>query len=218
MEVTVLMIDDHPPIIEGYKSILAFNPYGYSINTTSAFSCEMAYKIITTTTIPFNVVFLDITLPPYIEKNINSGRDLVAVVRKHLPNSKIVILTSHSESLVLHGIMKEQNPEGLLVKSDVLPKEFLTAFDSIVKGASYYSSTVKMIKFDSGIPAKLLDSYNRQIIILLSKGIKTKSIQDELHLSKSAIDKRKVIIKDYLGIEKGNDEDILREARKQGLI
>lgn len=218
MEISVLMIDDHPSIIEGYKSILAFNPYGYSINTTSAFSCEAAYKMITTTTSPFDVVFLDITLPPYTEKNINSGQDLVAVVRKHLPNSKIVILTSHSESLVLHGIIKEQNPEGLLVKSDVLPNEFLTAFDTIIRGSSYYSSTVKMLKFDSAIPTKLLDTYNRQIIILLSKGIKTKSIQDELHLSKSAIDKRKSMIKDYLGIEKGNDEDILREARKQGLI
>jgi DNA-binding NarL/FixJ family response regulator len=90
MEVTVLMIDDHPPIIEGYKSILAFNPFGYSINTTSAFSCEAAHKIITTTTTTFDVVFLDITLPPYEEKNIYSGEDLVALVRKHLPNAKIV--------------------------------------------------------------------------------------------------------------------------------
>ncbi|WP_264519883.1 response regulator [Flavobacterium sp. N1994] len=218
MEVSVLMIDDHPPIIEGYKSILAFNPYGYSIATTSAFSCESAYKIITTTSISYNIVFLDVTLPPYTEKKINSGLDLVAIVRKHLPNSKIVILTSHSESLVLHGIIKEQNPEGLLVKSDILPDDFLFAFDTIVKGSRYYSPSIKTIKLDSQIPTKLLDNYNRQIIILISKGKKTKSIQEELHLSKSAIDKRKAMIKDYLGIDKGNDEDILTEARKQGLI
>ncbi len=218
MEVTVLMIDDHPPIIEGYKSILAFNPYGYSINTTSAFSCEAAHKIITTTTTTFDVVFLDITLPPYEEKNIYSGEDLVALVRKHLPNTKIVILTSHSESLVLHGIIKDHYPDGLIVKSDVLSNDFLTAFDTIIKGEFFYSATVKALKFDSVISTKLIDTYNRQIIILLSKGMKTKTIQEELHLSKSAIDKRKVVIKDYLGIEKGNDEDILREARKHGLI
>jgi DNA-binding NarL/FixJ family response regulator len=53
---------------------------------------------------------------------------------------------------------------------------------------------------------------------MLSKGIKTKTIQEQLHLSKSAVDKRKVAIKSYLGIDKGNDEDILREARKRGLI
>ena len=29
MELQVLMVDDHPPIIEGYKSILSFNSFGY---------------------------------------------------------------------------------------------------------------------------------------------------------------------------------------------
>jgi two-component system, NarL family, response regulator NreC len=52
----------------------------------------------------------------------------------------------------------------------------------------------------------------------LAKGVKTKNMPDILHLSQSAIDKRKVILKNILGIEKGNDEDILNEARKQGLI
>ena len=63
-----------------------------------------------------------------------------------------------------------------------------------------------------------MDNYNRQIIILLSQGVKTKNLPDLLYLSKSAIDKRKAIIKQLLGIDKGNDEDILKEARKQGLI
>jgi len=218
MQVNVLMIDDHPPIIEGYKAILSYNTYGYDIQTTSAFSCEMAYKLITTTTIPFDLVMLDITMPPFPEKKIYSGEDLVPVIRQHLPHTKIVILTSHSEYLVLHGIIKEHHPEGLLVKSDILSDGFLEAFDSIMKGAIYYSATAKAFKDDTGIVTKLLDNYNRRIIILLSKGVKTKTIQEELHLSKSAIDKRKVAIKDYLGIEKGNDEDILREARKQGLV
>lgn len=54
--------------------------------------------------------------------------------------------------------------------------------------------------------------------MLLSQGIQTKNLPDYLNLSKSAIDKRKVIIKEFFDIEKGNDEDILREARKQGFI
>jgi DNA-binding NarL/FixJ family response regulator len=218
MRITVLMVDDHPPIIEGYKSILSFNPYGYDVNTVTAFSCEMAYTIITTTSTPFNVVFLDITLPPYPEKKINSGEDLVAIVREYLPNAKIIILTSHTESIVLHRLVAQLKPEGLLVKSEVLSEDFNIAFDTVIKGGSYYSATVSSLKLQSDGNAKTLDSYNTQIIEMLSKGIKTKTIQEQLHLSKSAVDKRKVAIKDYLGIDKGNDEDILREARKQGLI
>ena len=65
---------------------------------------------------------------------------------------------------------------------------------------------------------KVMDDYNRQILMLLSQGVKTKSIPHLINLSVSAVDKRKAMIKQLLGIEKGNDEDILKEARRQGLI
>ena len=77
MELQVLMVDDHPPIIEGYKSILSFNSFGYRLNTTAAHSCESAYNIITDAKQAFDIVFLDVTLPPFPEKKLNSGEDLV---------------------------------------------------------------------------------------------------------------------------------------------
>lgn len=218
MEVTVLMIDDHPPIIEGYKAILSYKPDGYTLHFKEVNNCEAAYNLITSTEIHFDVVFLDVTLPPYPAKNINSGDDLIPIIRKHIPKAKIVVLTSHTESLILNGILNQHYPDGLLLKSEIHSDNFKSVFDSILKGTTYYSATVKNIKNDIKIAPKLLDNYNRRIILLLSRGVKTKTLQEELHLSKSAIDKRKVIIKDYLGISKGNDEDLLREARKQGLI
>ena len=218
MELQVLMVDDHPPIIEGYRSILSFNSFGYILNTTAAHSCEGAYNEIFQAKYPFDIVFLDLTLPPYPEKNLNSGADLIPIVRKYHPNAKIVILTSHSESIVLFKIIKENNPDGLLVKSDFQSQELIVAFDTVVKGEIYFSETVMNHQKSWGEKNKVMDSYNRQILSLLSQGVKTKNIPDLLHLSKSAIDKRKAILKQLLGIDKGNDEDILKEARKQGLI
>ncbi|WP_293891495.1 response regulator transcription factor [Flavobacterium sp.] len=218
MEIKVLMVDDHPPIIEGYRSILAYNPFGYVLNTTAAHSCEAAYNAILQANQPFDIVFLDQTLPPYSEKNINNGGDLVPIIRKQHPNAKIVILTSHSESIVLFNIIKEYKLEGVLVKSDFQAPELIEAFDVVVKGGTYFSETVINHQKSWGEKNKVMDSYNRQILSLLSQGVKTKSLPDLLHLSKSAIDKRKSILKQLLGIDKGNDEDILREARKQGLI
>ena len=218
MEIQVLMVDDHPPIIEGYRSILAYNSFGYILNTTAAHSCEAAYNAIFQARRPFDVVFLDLTLPSYCEKNINTGADLVPIVRKQHPNAKIVILTSHSESIVLFNIIKEHKLEGVLIKSDFQAPELVKAFDVIVKGGTYYSETVINHQKSWGEKKKVMDSYNRQILSLLAQGVKTKSLPDLLHLSKSAIDKRKAILKQLLGIDKGNDEDILKEARKQGLI
>jgi len=96
--------------------------------------------------------------------------------------------------------------------------EFLNAFTVIVNGECYHSETVRKYEFAFPTNEKLLDSFNQQIILFLSKGMQNKTIQEELHLSRSAIDKRKVTIKNYLGIDKGNDEDIIREARRLGLI
>ena len=40
------MIDDHPSMIEGYKSILSFNDLNYEIQVTPAYNCESAYYYI----------------------------------------------------------------------------------------------------------------------------------------------------------------------------
>jgi two-component system response regulator NreC len=218
MELQVLMVDDHPPIIEGYKSILSFNPYGYVLNTTAAYSCEAAYHTIVNAQKIFEVVFLDVTLPPYPEKNLNSGEDLIPIVKKHHPEAKIIVLTSHSESILLFRILNEYKPHGLLVKSDFQSEDLLRAFDTVVKGDTFYSQTIIKHQKTWEEKNKVMDNYNRQILLLLSQGVKTKNFPDLLHLSKSAIDKRKAIIKQIFGIDKGTDEDILREARKQGLI
>jgi DNA-binding NarL/FixJ family response regulator len=119
---------------------------------------------------------------------------------------------------VLLDIQSKCNPEGLLVKSDFLASHLLEAFDTVYNGGKYYSATVQQIMKEAKTVPKILDSYNRQILTLLSKGIKTKNMPEHLNLSKSAIDKRKVLLKQFFGIEKGTDEDILREARIMGWL
>jgi DNA-binding NarL/FixJ family response regulator len=218
MVVNVLMIDDHKLIIEGYKSILSYNPYGYEVKTTEVLSCEDAYKLITTTSDSFDLVTIDYTMPPFAEKDLENGSDLIPIIKKYLPDTKIMMLTTHSESLLLFNILKNHNPDGLLVKSDFDANDFTEAFHTVIQGKQYLSSTIIDLQQEMDQKSKALDYYNRQIILLLNQGIKTKNMPDYLFLSKSAIDKRKAFIKEFFDIEKGSDEDILREARKQGYI
>jgi DNA-binding NarL/FixJ family response regulator len=218
MQLKVLIIDDHPAMIEGYKSILSFNPSEFEINFTTALNCESAYKILTTAKEnAFDLILLDVILPAFEAREIASGEDLGLLAKRCFPSAKLIMLTSHTEAFVLYGIVKKVNPEGLLVKSDFTPEEFLDAFNKIVNGATYYSISV-----GQGIKEMLkntyLDTYNRQIISLLSQGIKTKNLPHHLNLSISAVDKRKVQIKEFFGIEKGTDEDIIREAKKRGFV
>ena len=68
----ILIVDDHPFIIEGYKNaITRYNPKDFEFLISQAKDCESAYNIITDAdTTVFDIAFLDISMPPYEEKGI----------------------------------------------------------------------------------------------------------------------------------------------------
>jgi two-component system response regulator NreC len=216
MKLKILCIEDHPAMVEGYKSILAFSKINLHLEYTIAENCETAYNEINNNI--YDVVFLDLIIPSFPLMGINSGEDIAILLRKRMPKCKIVILTSHTEKFIIYSIIKKIQPEGFLVKSDFSAEELIESIESIINGQIVYTDTVKKSLIDIKNRDIYLDSYNRKILVLLNQGIKTKSLPQYLNLSLSAIDKRKVYIKDFLGIEKGGDEDILREAKKKGFI
>jgi DNA-binding NarL/FixJ family response regulator len=219
MPFKVLMVDDHKTMLIGYKSILEFNDKNLELDVTFSHDCEDAYNIIMTSdSSPFDLVFLDRSLPPYPDKKIKSGEDLAVLVRKQLPDTKIIMLTSHAEAFVIYDIVHKIRPNGLLIKSDFDGDELLVAFNQILNDETYFSETVTAALKEQIISRGYLDTIDRQIITLLSKGLRNKTIAAELGLSDSAVEKRKVKIKDYLNIYKGNDEDIITECRKLGFI
>ncbi|MGV7105964.1 response regulator [Flavobacterium sp. U410] len=218
----ILMIDDHPSMIEGYKSILSFNNLGYEINVTKAYDCKMAYDIINKTNnlYAFDMAFIDLSLPPYEEQKLFSGQDLALMIKKKFPVIKILILTSHAEAFTLFDIKRHIEPRGLLVKSDFSAEELLKAFESIVQDETYYTKTVEesINELMDERNTIFLDEYNREIIQLLAQGVLTKNMPNYINLGISAIDKRKKQIKEYFLIKGGTDEDIVREAKKQGFV
>ncbi len=220
MPVKILFVDDHPSQILGYKTILAYNDRNLAIETTECYNCKDAFSLLNDTVNPpdFDLVFLDRSMPAHEEEGIFSGEDLAVLWRKKFPETKIVILTSHAESFIIYDIVKKVHPAGLLIKSDFSGDELLRAFDLIMDGETYHSETVRKAIKELLSREDYLDSINRQIIMLISQGFKTKTIAGEINLTESAVEKRKAKIKDYFCIDKGNDEDIIREAKKLGFI
>ena len=219
-KISIFIVDDHPSMIEGYKSILSYNNLGCEISVTPAYDCESAIKRMEESEdiYEFDMIFLDLSLPPYEEKEIFSGEDLAIYAKKKYPFSKIVILTSHAEAFILYKIQNNISPHGLLVKSDFTGDELLKAFEVILNNGVYTSKTVNESIQELLSKDMFLDDYNRQIISLLSSGIQSKNLANHINLSMSAIDKRKAQIKDFFCIQKGTDEDIRREAKKHGFV
>lgn len=216
--INILIVDDHPTMIEGYKSILNSNYPKERLAIKTAFNCEAAYECITKSIHPYDIVLLDLALPPYEPAKIFSGEDLAILIQKLWKNTKIMMLTSHTEGFILYNLIKKINPDAMLIKSDFTAEEFLKAFQNVLDDKTYYTITAQKSIKEVGMKHSELDSYDRRIISLLAKGIKTKNIPDHIGITISAIDKRKAQIKLFFNIQKGNDEDIIKEARKRGLI
>jgi len=215
----IFIVDDHPTMVEAYKSILisAFIDR-MEINFTTAYTCEEAYYKIHKTAFECDLALLDFKLPPYESQLIYSGQDLSVVIKNKVENCKIVMLTSADETFTLYELVKNANPDGVLLKSDFTPDELSLAVEVILKGNNYFSQTVKERLKKISEKEMHLDAVNRQIISLLAKGVKTKNLPKYLNISLSSVDKRKNVIKTFFNIEKGTDEDIVAEAKLRGFI
>ncbi len=219
--ISILMVDDHPMIIEGYQNtLLATKKENQNLNIDIALDCDMANELIMKAAkhTPYDVIFFDISLPPSKDGLITSGEDLAKIARKYLPNAKIVILTMFNESFRILNIIKGINPEGFLIKSDLTSRELAEAFQHILESPPYYSSTVNNFLNTSVTSDVYVDEINRKILHLLSQGIRTKKLIDHIDLSMSAIEKRKKQLKLLFSVEDGKEETLLKEAKKKGFI
>lgn len=220
-KIKVLMVDDHPIIVEGYKNILASGiDDQIDLFIDSANSCKDAYeKVLDSKNVhPFDIIFLDISLPPAEDLKIYSGEDLGLKIKTISPNSKIVIMTMHNDNMRIHNLMKYLNPEGLLIKSDVTPREFIEAFEKVEAGKIYYSQTVNEMLRKHFTNDILLDEVDRKILFHISKGIKTKDLSEVVNLSLAAIEKRKRTIREGFDIEQGGDLVLIDRAKELGFL
>lgn len=220
-KLNVLIVDDHPLIVEGYRNTLTDNfgnPDDFDIDV--AFNCDEAFALVKKNkgVQPYNLALIDINLPPSKDGKITSGEDIARIFQEQHPDGKIIILTMHKEDSRIHGILQNINPEGFLIKSDLSSRELLRALEDVMDGKTYYSSTVnnhfrKMIANNF-----TLDQKNLKILYHLSRGIQTKNLDKYINLSLSAIEKRKNHIKELFDIKAANDEMLIQEARKRGFV
>ena len=218
--IKILIVDDHPFIIEAYKNaIKGYNSNQFEFTIQQANDCRSGYdNIMSPSDGAFDIAFFDISMPPYEEKNIFSGEDLAKLIKIEMPQCKVILLTMHTELLKISTIVKSINPNGLIIKNDLTFDELLIAFDRILKGENYYSQTVVKLISQLQYDNIEIDSFDKQILYHLSKGTKTKDIPNFVPLSLSAVEKRKLNLKETLSIKGGSDIDLIREAKSKGLL
>ncbi|RYE42732.1 MAG: response regulator transcription factor [Sphingobacteriales bacterium] len=217
MKITVLIIEDHPAMVLAYRNIL-LEIQNIEFEFFVASNCDSALDTINSSK-HIDIILLDIQIPPSINNRANSGEDLLFAIKKIRPFARTLVLTSHIETVFLYNLVKTMNPCGILVKSDFGGEDLKTAVTKVLEGEqAIYSTAVQRAIERLSKKDLYLDNYNRQILMLMGKGIKTKSLPMHLSLSLSAVDKRKLQLREYFKIKNGSDEEILLAARKLGYI
>ena len=221
-KIKILMIDDHPMIIEGYQNTLLFSKKeNQELEIDIANNCDEAIIRMDKSIekgLPYDVLFVDISLPPSSDGLMSSGEDLAEYARNSLPNAKIIILTMFNESFRIHNIIKTIDPEGFLIKSDLTSSELASAFQAVLNNPPFYSGTVNSHIRKTITSDIIIDEKNRKILHLLSQGVKTKNLSSHLDISLSAVEKRKKQLKDLFNVQDGQDETLLNEAKKKGFV
>jgi len=219
----VLIIDDHPIIVESYNNALQ---YVASINKQLAFTidsannCDSAYQKIKEVSQEkgIDLIFLDISLPPSIDGKILSGEDLGLKIKELLPNVKIIVATTYDNNYRIQNIFKSVNPEGFLVKTDITSQELVSAIQTVLNNAPYYSKTITQLLKKQSFNTILLDKIDRKILYELSVGTKMKDLPDMLPLTLAGIEKRKRRLLHIFEVKPHDDKILLLKAKKKGFI
>jgi len=221
---SVLIIDDHPFISEAYKNALDFiseknTNMCFSVDTAN--TCDAAYlKIKKSERLlkKYDLIFLDIKLPPSKDGKIISGEDLGLKINTIFPESKIIVSTTFNDSYRIHSIFKNINPDGFLIKNDIDLTEIVMAIKTVLCNPPYYSDTVIKYLRKEISNDLLLDKIDRKLLYELSLGVKTKDLPDKLPLSIAGIERRKRQLKMIFDVSKQNDNSLITVAKEKGFI
>lgn len=216
----VLVVDDHPMTVEGYINALLGKPFGkHQPVFTKGYNCEEAYSTLlrsTSSKQSFDLAIIDKGLPGYEEKSILSGSDLALLIREKMPNCKIIMITAHTEVIIVYDIAKKVRPDGLIIKNDITPEKLQQAVYEILQGNQYQSPTVKRCINEIWKKELMIEDSNRQILLYLSKGFKIKELEGIICLTTSTIQKRIIRMKNAFDVT--DDKGLVKEAIKQGFI
>lgn len=217
--INVLIVDDHPFIIQGYKNVIKLFP-NKTVEFTffEATDCKTGYEAIVGNEQQYDIAFLDVSMPTYEEMNVNTGEDLAKFLQKHKPDCKIALLTMHSESLKVQSIIDEIDPLGLVIKNDLGFESMILALDTIIKGERYYSDSVIKYLNNQQKEKVYVDVIDKQILHYLNKGVKYDDIPLYITISSSSVKTRKENIKVLLGIDGCSDSELAAVAKDRGML
>jgi len=171
-------VDDHPIVLEGIKSHLSAQD-GFEVVGDAADGEEairQARRLLP------DIILMDISMPHM------NGLEAMTLLRKEVPNAKVLVLTMHDKKEYISQIFR-LGARGYLLK-DTSPAELVHAIRSIHAGELVFSSTVSRILVGELVSewekelkrprSSELSEREREVLVLIAEGHSNKEIADRL--------------------------------------
>lgn len=201
----LLLVDDHPIILEGIKNIIQSFREIDKIYTAS--TGEKALEQLSSH--PINICIIDIELPDI------SGFDLIDLIRSLYPDIRIIIETMHNEIWSIRRMIESEADAIVLKQSD--PDELHKAVCAVANGEKYYCRYVQQYQKDKQPGAdKDLSKRELEVLKYIAKGMKSNEIAEILYISVNTVEfhRKQIMMKLYAR----NVSDMISKAIKKGLL
>lgn len=169
--IRVYIIEDHPIVIDGLKSL--FSDSGIAILVGYAQNAADALK-----QLPFfeiDVILLDINLPDM------SGTDLCKTIRINHPHLRILALTTYLHRDFVEKML-ENGAMGYVLKN-APATEILEGIASVAAGKKFICEEVSKLIKKQDNDTLFLSRREIQVLSLIAEGFTTKEIADKLFIS-----------------------------------
>ncbi len=189
MNYTIAIVDDHPLFIEGFKSYLSLNSKIERLETAA--NGQQFIELVQDGYEP-HIVFMDIMMP------VMDGIDATRHIKTHHPHVKVIALSS-LESLEHVEKMIDAGVDGYLLK-EATPDEINKAIEAVMNENNYFSNKIVLSLSKRAINGISNQQFNtlapltgreKQLLVLLCKGMSRKEIAGSLHISEKTVDKHK---------------------------
>lgn len=210
MTISVFLVDDHRILRDGMRVLLEsqgdIEVIGEADNGNAA--VEGVVK-----TAP-KVVIMDITMPEL------NGIDATRTILEKLPDTKIIILSVHSDTEHIFRAL-QAGAQGYLLKESA-GTEVISAVRAVYLGRRYLSNKIRETMVEAYIekrqtqsPLELLSMREREVLQLTVEGNSSAAIAEKLALSPKTVDTYRSRLMEKLQVH--DLPELVRFAIKHGL-